>query len=226
MIVRIQRRIAWARSRSCGRARSRRTAIRPGVIVWLGLAFAVFVPGAQGADAQGRFAIKGAGLASCRDYTQARADQSQLVYSLLGWLDGYLTAYNQLSADTFDVAAWESTDLFAQILDGHCKTYSDHRFVTVVRAIVAEIADQRLTQNSPLIAARNGGQGLLIYQETLRRVQEKLSQRGLYSGAIDGRFDDPTRAALERFQAGQGLAVSGLPDQPTLWKLFRPPPTQ
>lgn len=181
-------------------------------------------PGAQGADSDGRFAIKGAGLASCQDYASARAEQSQLVYSLLGWLDGYLTAYNQLSPNTFDVAAWESTDLFARILDSHCEKHPDDRFFTVARAIVAQIADQRLQKNSPLIPVQRGEQGLLIYQETLRRVQEKLSGRGHYAGEIDGQFGDQTRTALEAFQAEQGLAVSGLPDQATLWKLFRPSP--
>ena len=194
-----------------------------GPVVCLGLL--LVVNGAQGADESGRFAVKGAGLASCRDYTRARAEQSSLVYSMLGWLDGYVTAYNQLSPSTFDVAAWESADLFARILDSHCEKHPDDGFVTVVRAIVTEIADDRLQENSPLISVRNGQQGLLIYQETLRRVQKELARRGQYQGGIDGQFGSQTRAALEAFQAEQGLAVSGLPDQVTLWKLFRPSPT-
>lgn len=182
------------------------------------------VTGSQGADTDGRFAVKGAGLASCQDYVEARADKSELVYSLLGWLDGYLTAYNQLSPRTFDVAAWQSADLFARILDSHCEKHPKDRFFTVVRAIVNQIAEHRLQVNSPLVPARNQQQGLLIYRETLRRVQKKLSAHGHYSGEVDGQFGQKTRAALKAYQSEQSLNVSGLPDQATLWKLFKPPP--
>ena len=182
------------------------------------------ITSAHGADAGGRFAIKGAGLASCQDYVEARAKKSEFVYSMLGWLDGYLTAYNQLSPSTFDVAAWESADLFARILDSHCEKHPQDRLFTVFRAIVDQVMEDRLQMNSPLIPARNHEQGLLIYQETLRRVQEELSARGHFSGEIDGQFRDSTRDALKAYQSEQGLDVSELPDQATLWKLFRPSP--
>ena len=182
------------------------------------------VAGAQGADTDGRFAVKGAGLASCQDYVKARAEKSKLLYSLLGWLDGYLTAYNEFSPSTFDVAAWESADLLARILDRHCEENPGDRFFTVIRTIVNQISEDRLQENSPLVPATNQQQGLLIYQETLRRVQEKLSAGGHYFSEIDGQFGEKTRAALQAYQSEQGLNVTGLPDQATLWKLFRPSP--
>ena len=178
--------------------------------------------GAQAADDGGHFAIKGAGLMDCRQYTTARTQKSPVVYSLLGWLDGYITAQNELSPDTFDVAAWESTDLFSRILDSHCRDHPDDRFFSVVRSVVTEIRARRLKKDSPLIPVRNGNDVMVLYQETLRRAQAALAKLGLYDGEADGQFSDQTERALALFQSKNGIKATGLPDQVTLWRLFRP----
>ena len=184
--------------------------------------FLLTVHGAQAADDGGRFAIKGAGLMTCQQYTAARTQKLPVVYSLLGWLDGYITAQNELSPDTFDVAAWESTDLFSRILDSHCRDHPDDRFFSVVRSVVTEIRARRLKKDSPLIPVRNGNDVMVLYQETLRRAQAALAKLGLYDGEADGQFSDQTERALALFQSKNGIKATGLPDQVTLWRLFRP----
>jgi peptidoglycan hydrolase-like protein with peptidoglycan-binding domain len=46
-------------------------------------------------------------------------------------------------------------------------------------------------------------------------VQERLRQAGLYSGRPDGVWGPDSQAALERFQQGRGLQVSGQLNQAT-----------
>lgn len=184
--------------------------------------FLLTATGAQAADDGGRFAIKGAGLMTCQQYTAARTQKLPVVYSLLGWLDGYISAQNELSPDTFDVAAWESTDLFSRILDSHCRDHPEDQFFSVVRSIVAEIRARRLTKESPLIPARNGKDVVVLYAETLRRAQVKLAKLGLFDGEADGQFGQQTIRALKLFQSKNGIEATGLPDQVTLWRLFRP----
>ncbi|WP_052214543.1 peptidoglycan-binding protein [Belnapia sp. F-4-1] len=47
------------------------------------------------------------------------------------------------------------------------------------------------------------------------QVQERLRQAGLYSGRPDGVWGPDSQAALERFQQGRGLQVSGQLNQAT-----------
>ena len=54
----------------------------------------------------------------------------------------------------------------------------------------------------------------------MRNVQQALKNRGFYVGAVDGLFGPKTQAALKTFQRKTGIAVTGLPDQPTLIKLL------
>jgi len=180
------------------------------------------LPYAHAADSDGKFAIKGVGLAECSVYAAERAKQSPLHAMFLGWIDGYTTAYNQLSAATFDIAPWESTDLLATVVEAHCKKYPEHRFTAVVRSMFAKMSAERLQQDTPLLSVGSASEGFLLYRETMRRVQQRLSEAGLYNGALDGGYDAAVRTALQSFQRKSSLPVTGLPDQPTLWKLFRP----
>jgi hypothetical protein len=49
----------------------------------------------------------------------------------------------------------------------------------------------------------------------IQQVQRELQSRGLYSGAIDGMAGPQTMAAVEQFQAQQGLPASGSLDEAT-----------
>ncbi len=60
----------------------------------------------------------------------------------------------------------------------------------------------------------------LIYTQPLApaavtQVQERLRQAGVYSGRADGVWGPDSQAALERFQQGRGLQVSGQLNQAT-----------
>jgi peptidoglycan hydrolase-like protein with peptidoglycan-binding domain len=68
----------------------------------------------------------------------------------------------------------------------------------------------------------SGETTILVYEETLRRVQKQLADRKLYNSRIDGKFGDGTRRALEAFQKAENIAATGLPDQLTLFRLSRP----
>ena len=60
----------------------------------------------------------------------------------------------------------------------------------------------------------------LVYTQPLApgaamRVQERLRQLGAYTGRVDGVWGPDSQAALERFQQGRGLQVSGQLNQAT-----------
>lgn len=69
------------------------------------------------------------------------------------------------------------------------------------------------TADTPVLS-RMGSRG-----SEVRAIQEKLKERGLYSGNIDGIFGTLTEAAVRRFQKQQGLTVDGIAGPATLKRL-------
>ncbi len=53
----------------------------------------------------------------------------------------------------------------------------------------------------------------------VKAIQERLKERGLYHGSIDGIYGSQTEQAVKRFQKQQGLAADGIAGPLTLKKL-------
>ena len=178
------------------------------------------------ADEEGSFAVKGAGLASCERFIAERTEKSNVYWMFGGWLDGYLTAVNQFAPDTYDITAWETTDLLVALIENHCKQNPDHNFFFVVNSLAGRLMQDRLQSKSTPVEATAGDQKVTLYQEALRRAQQALKEQGHYNGTVDGQFGPQTRRAIEAFQRQQNLKVTGLPDQLTLLRLLRSPDQQ
>src|SRR3972149_7601313 len=71
---------------------------------------------APAADAEGRFAIEGVGIQTCKQFLEARAAGSETYERFSGWLEGYLTAANRYAAGAYDIPPWEATEGLAVIL--------------------------------------------------------------------------------------------------------------
>ncbi|HEX6863195.1 MAG TPA: peptidoglycan-binding domain-containing protein, partial [Thermoanaerobaculia bacterium] len=56
--------------------------------------------------------------------------------------------------------------------------------------------------------------------EEVVRIQERLRDLGLYTGAIDGRFGGGTESAVKAFQAQEDLEVDGIVGPETFEALF------
>ena len=176
---------------------------------------------AGAADANGRFAMKGAGFLPCQVLTTEREKRSDLYFLIAGWVEGYLTAHNRHAADTFDIASFESTELLLQVMGSHCKDHPGDRLYPVLNSMLGQLQADRLVKESERVEITEGERKTLLYLETVRRLQAELQRRGLYKGEIDGRFSEACRAALQAFQSDVELEMTGFPDQLTLWKLFR-----
>ena len=104
------------------------TSFRAAASVIVISAFAV--AGVHAATDNGRFAIEGAGLATCAAFTQARQarnpdDKNAAAVNsyarFIGWVEGYLTGVNRYLGDTFDIAPWQSAELYGVIIGEHCE---------------------------------------------------------------------------------------------------------
>lgn len=190
----------------------------------LGLAFlCAILPAAVGAaDVNGQFATKGVGALSCGQFVDDRSTDGALRPRFRSWLDGYLTAVNRYEAKTYDVAPWASGEVFATIVERHCRENPGESYAQAVQRLILSFEGDRLVLRSPLRTVTASGRSTQIYDEVLRSLQVQLADRGLYSGRPDGVFGPRTQDAIATFQISEGLDGTGLPDPLTVWKLLRP----
>ncbi|MCU0837679.1 MAG: peptidoglycan-binding protein [Rhodospirillales bacterium] len=191
------------------------------VIAVFALALPV-APAAIAATADGRYAVKEAGAATCDVFVQEREKQSPAYLQFIGWVGGYLSGHNRFTPNTFDLAPWESMGLMDEFLAKLCSENRDKPFVAAVDFMISQFTSTKLDEASEWIEVKSGDKSMRLYKEVLRRAQERLRDKGLYKGTPDGAFGDGTRKAFEAFQKQAEIPVSGLPDQITLLRLFAP----
>lgn len=175
---------------------------------------------ALAADGDGLFAVKGLGRVTCKDFVAEHKAKSPAFAAMVGWLDGYVTAANRYAGDTYDMTSFESTDLLIALIEQHCQRHPDHVYAAVAQALLGRLENQRIVRNSPALTVPGAQRDYVLYVETVRRLQGRLKDRGLYKGAIDGLYGPGTRAAVKAFQEAAGVTATGEPDQLTLLRLF------
>ncbi len=144
----------------------------------------------------------------------------------IGWVEGYLTATNRYLPDTFDVAPWQTAELYGVIIGDHCEKNPEERLYTVVMKMVTTLSDDRMKAPSEQVGLSIKGRGFTLYTEVIRRTQDALKKQGLYRGEVNGVWDPGTQKGVASYQAVVGLQDTGLPDPLTLWLLFSPQKTQ
>ena len=173
------------------------------------------------ADADGAFAVKGVGLTRCSDFVASVQGKDRNRIALyVGWVGGFMTASNQSNKETFDLTPWQDLRTLSSALMTICDKNADMRFVEAVTRLAIYLRKDRVVSRTERVAIPDGEKKLYVYKETVRRMQAALAERGLFTGDVNGEFDESTRTALESFQSEKKLPVNGVPDQRTLYSLF------
>lgn len=172
------------------------------------------------ATAGGQYGVRGAALVPCSVFEQERRAQSELYRMLSSWIDGYISGVNQQAHGVFDVSSFESTELLSALLNEHCSKNPHNTLFSVVTLLVDKIAANQLPEYSEKITVTQGKRKVMLYRETLRRMQAKLSSSGLYKGEEDGIYSPQLKKSIMAYQKSINFNPSGFPDQLTLWRLF------
>lgn len=172
------------------------------------------------ADRGGEFFTRGFGSQTCATYNAERSKNSPMYYLFRSWFNGYLSALNQVTPDTYDVVAGVNVEALSSSLNATCKQNPERQFGTAAFGLVQALNTQRLRNKSDVVTATAGNRTVMTTRNAIRTVQEALKERGDYGGGVDGFYGPRTRAAIEVFQRSQGLMVTGLPDQETLSALL------
>jgi len=175
------------------------------------------------ADSKGKFAVKGAGSHTCNAFIQAVNTKSTDYYLYGGWLEGFISSYNQFQPNNFDITPWQTTELMLVLLKRHCKSNPEIRFLSAVNSLIKTLFPIRLNTENNLVKIQIAGSESYYYQEIIMRAKKRLKVLGYLKGELKPTFDQTDAIAFETYQKALGINPSGIPDQQTLVSLFLKP---
>lgn len=178
---------------------------------------------ANAATEDGMFAARGFGAQQCSVLTQAvDGTEAEAVRDRLTvWISGYLSHANRATVGAFDVMPIQDHTALAEITINICRSNPGALAETVVYSLLDKISSGMSGVSSDLIIVKEGNRETSVRSDVMRQVQLALVARNLLeSKNADGLPGPNTRAALEKFQSGAGLTITGLPDPATLFTLF------
>lgn len=174
--------------------------------------------GAHAVDKDGRFAIKGVGVAKCSQFLN-HLQTSKNIGEFGGWITGYLSAMNRMQAKTYDLAPWQDTQILTLGIASYCQKKPETQVHLAVAQLAKSLEPSRIKGYEKLIIVRQGEKLSLIYPSVLKSVQAKLKAKK-YDVKPDGLYGKGTASALKAFQKSQKLEVTGLPDTMTIKRLM------
>jgi hypothetical protein len=198
----------------------RQLALRAGLA--LAAATAALAP-AHAATGRGEFGIKGIGATDCATLVREYKAGTPNAMMYGGWMYGYITAMNQTSPDTFDLAPWHDLNTLTNFVVDYCARNPRTSFGQAVFNLTSALAPKRLKSASAPIRLRRDGTSFVMYAEVLTRMAGALKAKGLYKGPVAAdkpEFTDDLARAVKAFQARNRLRQTGIPDQFTLFRLF------
>lgn len=176
---------------------------------------------AAAADQNNMFSVKGIGSTTCEQFNHAFKLKNKKLDMYGGWVEGYITALNQASGETFDLSPWQSTDLLVTAIAKYCRKSPEKKFFDIVQSMVVSLQKDRLDAYSSIEEIRRDNKVLLMYQDIIKRTQQTLIKLGFFTGDADGKYGGATEAAVRQFQKSVDLSATGIPDQRTLVLLFQ-----
>ncbi|MDL2358049.1 MAG: peptidoglycan-binding domain-containing protein [Pseudomonadota bacterium] len=175
------------------------------------------------ATGKGEFALKGIGATDCATLVREFKAGTPNAMMYGGWVYGYLTAMNQSSPDTFDLAPWQDLNTLTNFLIEYCGKNPRTSVGQAVFNMTAALKPMRAKSASAPVRLGPKGGSVVVYADVITRIGQALKAKGFYKGPLDSnkpQFSDEMSQALKAFQARNKLAQTGLPDQFTLFRLF------
>lgn len=113
------------------------------------LAAAMLLPSSSppglAADAESMYKLRGLGAMSCSKYLEDRRTDMAGTAVYADWFTGYLTAYNYLTPDTYDIAPEHNAAEILTFLDLHCAKNKDQLIGVAAAAFVKAVYEKRRT---------------------------------------------------------------------------------
>lgn len=187
------------------------------LVAGLVVTFVAVAPG-HAADANGNYAIRGAGSLNCETFLQALEDEPSSRTDYAEWISGYLSATNRLDAETFDASYVASNVDVATLTARICTNNRDVRVEEALASLLELMEPRKISTETELVRITLGERAMMIRQSVLDDFMKILVDQGYLDAPRD--FDNTARDALIEFQEDRELPVTGLPDVNTLVRAF------
>lgn len=164
-------------------------------------------------------AVEGLGALPCSKLIEVRSTDESAYIAFGAWIGGFLTAANIYEDDTHDLTPWQPLQMSLAQIVKYCEDHPDKPVVHGLRAYMNYLKQNRMTAPSEIITLAHNGESMMMYASVVARVRAVLMKDGYLTEDGEG-YNNALTAALMRYQRDQGLTPSGLPDLPTMLRLF------
>ena len=103
---------------------------------------------AESADANKHFSVRGLGVTTCSKYLEDRNRDAKQSEKFAHWFTGFLTAYNWLQPDTYDIAPQYKSDGLLRYLDQYCGKNPKQRIIEAATSFANTVYDKRQKSGS------------------------------------------------------------------------------
>jgi hypothetical protein len=170
-------------------------------------------------DVRGLFTVKGVGVLDCAAYIEAAEAGDEQLGQFAGYVTGYVSAYNEHVAQTYDLLPWQHMDTVMIVILQRCQKDPTRNFGLAVSEVATFFSDGRLKGIAGRETVGEGEAAVEMYGPVLRSLKEALVARG-YLNTPDGDFTAAVRAAQVDFDQ----EPTGVPDQVTMLRLLHGAP--
>lgn len=185
------------------------------------LLFVLFHSETYAIDKNGKFAVKGVGNTSCVKFRSAITTNDSQKYLYAGWLNGYITAQNQHWPETFDVSSWETVETLSNYVYHYCEKNPNLSYFQASTQMLNELFDDRVREYVGAQEVPLNGTSINVYKQVVVNVQKALSERGLYTGPVNGNLSNELHQAILAFNKTNNIDSKDYFDQRMLHALFR-----
>jgi len=163
-------------------------------------------------DQNGMFAVKGVGVLNCEAYIEAAEAVDRELAQYAGYLTGYMSAFNEVQPNTFDLLPWQHVDTVMLLMLQRCRRAPQMNFGSAVSEMARYFEQHKLTSLAARIRVGSGDNGTELYEPVVAEIKAALLRWGYPTLDLN--------ASLEQFQRDQDLTGEDAFGQRTLLRLL------
>jgi hypothetical protein len=184
-------------------------------------ALVMLAPVARAADAQGNFAVRGAGGAPCERVVGIVDASGPQMAAIVSWTDGALTMANRMEAGVFDMVPFsQPSSLLTALAVNVCRQNPRLVYAAAVSQVLEALRPLRVRTSAEPEVITHEGNSVALRRETVTLIQERLRERGHLRGSATGGWGPQSREAMRLFQVSQNLPPTRIPDPTSVLRLM------
>ena len=98
---------------------------------------------AGSADVKEKFGVRGLGTTTCSKFLEERNLDAKQSVEFAHWFTGFVTAYNWLKPDTYDISVQYKSDGLLRYLDLYCGRNPKNRIIDAATSFVNAVYEKR-----------------------------------------------------------------------------------